>query len=68
MAGGQLELIDAMRSVTLSSSTAVSSKPDRRKDNQDKVDLETLILTPDNRLSREWLDKLQQYREGAKKR
>jgi len=65
MAGG---LIDAMRGVTLSSSAAVSSKPDGRKDKQDRVDLEKLILTPDNRLSGEWLNKLQQYHDGAKKR
>jgi len=68
MAGGDVELIDAMRSITLSSSTAASSRPGVRKNKQDKVDLEKLFLTPDNRLSAEWLNKLQQYPGGAKKR
>jgi hypothetical protein len=55
---GDNEVIKAMREVALSPKDAVNSE--EYIDDNPPVDLERLFLTPDNKFSEQWLNKLQQ--------
>lgn len=58
------DLLDAMRSLTLRSNDIKGSKSIAKSKllskESDEVDLERLFLTPNQRFSDEWLNKLQQ--------
>ena len=58
------ELLDAMRSLTLPSNDIKGSKPIAESKllskESEEEDLEKLFLTPNQRFSDEWLNKLQQ--------